>query len=103
MCGGSSKATAYKAPAVNYQPTQAPYGVSGTATPSSAVPVAASTYPSYPNRYQPANGISPGNYAQLGAMRDSVMGRASQAVGNPNFDDGIRRFLASLQTGNSGQ
>jgi hypothetical protein len=75
MCGGSSKATAYQPKPYNYTPTPAPYGTSGTAT--SAGPVASSEYPSYGNRYQPAQSISQGNYAQLGAMRDAVMGRAS--------------------------
>jgi hypothetical protein len=76
MCGGSSvsKTDVSKPP---YEKTPAPYGASGTATPTSAVPVVASAYPSYGNRYKPAQGITPENLAQLQAMRDRVIGRAS--------------------------
>jgi hypothetical protein len=77
MCGGSSKATPYVAQPNNYTPTAAPYGTSGTATPASAGSAQAAAYPSYSNRYQPAQGISQQNLAMLQALRNRVMSRYS--------------------------
>lgn len=77
MCGGSNRATPYVAQPYNYTKTPAPYGTSGTATPNSTIPGQSSAYPSYGNRYQPAQGMSQQTMAMLQALRDRVMSRNS--------------------------
>jgi hypothetical protein len=60
MCGASDASTSAKPAAA-----------------TSATPVSSSTYPAYGNRFKPAQGITPESMAQLQAMRDKVIGRAS--------------------------